>query len=140
MCIYCCLTRKSLLIYSIIISAIASIYGIAAISSYASKTDNYKILKELLDFYDEYKSIISRRLDDYYNSYTSNNEVYLNKDYEARLNFLKVDFDKHSYGIIRRLNGIENGLGTILFIFPIIFLVIEIAYLIFACGMEKHKY
>ena len=142
MCICCCSTRKSLLIYSIIISVIASIYGIAAISSYASKTDNYKSLKEILDLYEKNKS---RRLDNsynsYYNSYVSNNMVFVDKNEEARYNFYNKltlgDFDKHSYGIIRRLKGIENGLGTILFIFPIIFLVIEIAYLIFACGIGE---
>ena len=143
MCICCCLTRKSLLIYSIIISAIAFIYGIVAISNYASKTDNYKILKEMIDSYEKYKSIISRRLQSsYYNSYINNNKAiaFVDEDAEARYHFSllkKEDFDKNSYGLIKRLKGIENGLGSILFIFPIIFFAVEIFYFVFVCGIGE---
>ena len=35
------------------------------------------------------------------------------------------------------MKGIENGLGIILFIFPLIFLVAEIVYIIFVCGIKE---
>ena len=35
------------------------------------------------------------------------------------------------------MKGIENGLGIILFIFPLIFLVAEIVYIIFLCGIKE---
>jgi hypothetical protein len=47
------------------------------------------------------------------------------------------DLNQNSYGLIKSLKGIENGLGVILFIFPIIFLVIEIVCIIFTCGNKE---
>ena len=44
MCFCCCTTRKSILIYAIVISCFAFIYGIVAISNFGSKTAIYKAL------------------------------------------------------------------------------------------------
>jgi len=49
MCICCCFTRKSLLIYGIILTSIAFIYGIVAISQFGSNTDEYDLIKTGLD-------------------------------------------------------------------------------------------
>ena len=136
-CCCCCYTRKSLLIFSIVISAITFIYGIVAISNFGSKTDNYKILKEIIDSYEKYKSNNSRRLQrSYYNTYT----IFIDEDAEARYHFSLLNdesFKKNSYDIIKRLKGIENGLGIILFIFSIIFLAVGIFYLFFTCGIGE---
>ena len=37
------------------------------------------------------------------------------------------------------LKGMENGLGTILFVFSIIFLVAEIVYMVFICGVSENQ-
>lgn len=47
------------------------------------------------------------------------------------------DLQEKKYDLIKRLKGIENGLGIILFIFPLIFLVAEIVYIIFVCGIKE---
>ena len=44
MCFCCCVTRKSILIYAIVISSFAFIYGIVAISKFGSSTEIYKAL------------------------------------------------------------------------------------------------
>ena len=141
-CCCCCFTRKSLLIFSITISAITFSYSILVISNFGSKTDNYKLLKEKIDSYEIYISKSSRRLQSsYYNSYTYNRvNVFEDEDAEARyhLSLLNYNsFKNNSYGIIKRLKGIENGLGIILFIFPIIFLAAGIVYLFFSCGIGE---
>ena len=41
--------------------------------------------------------------------------------------------------MVKSLKGIENGLGVVLFIFPIIFLVIEIVFLVLICGDREYK-
>ena len=48
MCLCCCVSRKSIIIYAIVISAIAFIYGIVAIAEFGSSTDIYKALIEKL--------------------------------------------------------------------------------------------
>ena len=138
MCICCCFTRKSLLIYSIVITCFAFFYGIIAISQFASKTDNYKILKGIIDAYETAKASNSRRLKP--NNYYYDDEYYhLGDDERARYNmYLNVaEFGDYTFGIIKRLKGIENGLGSILFVFPIIFLAAEIAYIVFVSGIRE---
>ena len=134
MCICCCLTRKSLLIYAIIITSIAFIYGIVAISQFGSKTDEYKSIKLVLDYCSERGIGNSyRRIENINPSLLSSWNLKSNN--EKR----KLELCDGSYGILKNLKGIENGLGTILFIFPIIFLVAEIIYLIFICGISENQ-
>ena len=50
MCFCCCTTRKAVLIYAIVITSIAFIYGIIAIANFGSSTDIYKALIERLEY------------------------------------------------------------------------------------------
>ena len=138
MCICCCFTRKSLLIYSIVITCFAFVYGIMAISQFASKTGNYKILKGIIDAYETSKASNSRRLKPT-NYYYDDEYYHLENDDRAVYNmYLNVaEFGDYTFGIIKRLKGIENGLGSILFVFPIIFLAAEIAYVVFVSGNRE---
>lgn len=135
MCICCCITRKSLLIYALVVSSIAFIYGIITISQFGSNSDVYKALKEKIDYYDENKeshTYIRRLEGSYYDSYD-----YDQNDYRALLKISSLtayDFENNPYNVIKSLKGIENGLGVILFVFSIIFLAAEITYLIFIRG------
>ena len=56
MCLCCCTTRKSILIYAVVISSFAFIYGIIAIANFGSSTDIYKALIEKLDYLDKQPS------------------------------------------------------------------------------------
>ena len=141
MCFCCCLNRKSILIYFIVVTAIAFIYGIIALAEFGSSTEIYKYC---IDKIEELESQ-SRRLE-YPYTYT-----YTKSDYDyAKLildtasknqidSLTKEDLNKHSYGLIKSLKGIENGLGVIIFIFTIIFLAAEIVYLIFAWGTKEFQ-
>ena len=51
----------------------------------------------------------------------------------------KEDLKNRNYGLIKSLKGIECGLGVILFIFPLIFLIIEIVFLIFIRGTKEYQ-
>ena len=178
MCFCCCTTRKSILIYAIVISSFAFIYGIVAISKFGSNTEIYKVLISTLkaletqkDSYSDYKSSNSdynSGYNSYYNSYSNNYKIrtkknrriaydddyyyyniYGNSKYtEAILNSASYsiiksltpsDIKTKKYGLIKSLKGIENGLGVVLFIFPIIFLGIEILFLIFIWGIKEYK-
>ena len=151
MCFCCCQSRKSILISMIVISVIAFIYGIVAISYFASKTDVYKALMEKLESIESSKSSKStssnsyhylRRLqttqDDYtYKTYYGKaaqkfmDQLSLNEIY--RLNTSAT----YSYSVLKSLKSIEGSLGVVLFIFPIIFLVIEIEIYIFSFHLWK---
>lgn len=53
MCFCCCITRKGILIYTIVISSIAFIYGIVVMTEFASKTNIYEYLIFAIDFIEE---------------------------------------------------------------------------------------
>lgn len=184
MCFCCCTTRFAILIYMIVISALAFIYGIVAISNFGSSTKIYEYLINRIDELEEQKSNSSYYDDDEYNygysngyrwNYLSKNNVnqtrseknkrrinyydsyyddyvytgYSKKNVELAKAILdtasvsKIDsltpshLNSHGYGLIKSLKGIENGLGVVLFIFPIIFLVIEVVLTIFSCGNKE---
>ena len=160
MCFCCCESRKAILIYLIVITCLAFIYGIISISKFGSNTDIYKMLnariKELEKQstssnnnnynynYNNYNSNY-RRID--YNPYTnsySNNYNYakavLDAESAAKIASLtSADINNNSHGMIKNLKGIEKGLGVVLFVFIIIFLVIEIFYMIFASGNKESQ-
>ena len=163
MCFCCCTTRKSILIYAIVISSFAFIYGIVAISKFGSKTEIYKVLIDKLkeleskkdsstsDYnsrYNGYKTKNNRRIDNY-DDYNYNSNYYYNQkvakaildtaSYSIIQGLTPNDIKQRDYSFIKSLKGIENGLGVILFIFPTIFLVIEIIFLIFTCGIKEYK-
>jgi len=159
-----------------VISIIAFIYGIVAISKFGSKTTVYKKLIEKLkalesnktssssssddDTSDSYNSRYNhykikqtennkRRNDGNYNNYGNyhvtpvSNEVaiaILDAASISTINSLtNEDISGKSFGMVKSLKGIENGLGVVLFIFPIIFLVIEIVFLVLICGDKEYK-
>ena len=136
MCICCCTSRKSLLIYAIVVTTITVIYGIVTISQFGSNTEVYKVLKARIELYNTLKSLLTfytRSLDD-------RDIAYSIQDAESiyKINHLQAkDFEKTSYNLITKLKGIENGAGVFLFVLSIIFLVAEIIYLIFACGIRE---
>ena len=178
MCLCCCVTRKSVLIYLIVISVFAFIYGIVAISKFGSSTDIYKTLVEKLkqleqenqsstsssskstnDFYNDFKDYYNSNSNSNYNNYKNyynyddeysvlNGNIYNSKVVKAVLDsasYAKIqqltpnDLAGNSYKLIMSLKDIENGLGTILFIFPIIFLIIEIVFLVTICGTKEFQ-
>lgn len=145
MCFCCCDTRKRTLIYAIIISSLAFIFGIFVITKFGSRTDVYKALIKKIEFLEDkgYSSIF----DDfsiYYNYYYDDDEYYDNSkddlDAASMAKILSIDYSylkNNSYGLIKRLEGIENGLGIILFIFSLLFLISEIVYIAFVCGIRE---
>ena len=53
MCLCCCNTRKSILIFAIIISTLAFIYGIVALAEFGSNIDIYEYLINKIDNIEE---------------------------------------------------------------------------------------
>ena len=145
MCFCCCDTRKRTLIYAIIISSLAFIFGIFVITKFGSRTDVYKALIKKIEFLEDkgYSSIF----DDfsiYYNYYYDDDEYYDNSkddlDAASMAKILSLNYiylQNNSYGLIKRLEGFENGLGIILFIFSLLFLISEIVYIAFVCGIKE---
>lgn len=150
MCYCCCTTRKGILIYMMVISIFAFIYGIVAISYFGSSTDIYKYFKDKLDNLDKSSSSSSSGSSYTYGSgsYSYNYPIGYNRETEkwakAILDAIskeKIDnmdsTNRYSTSVIGSLKGIENGLGVVLFIFPIIFLIFEIVFLVFSCGNKE---
>ena len=139
MCFCCCISRKSIIIYSIVITIIAFIYGVVAISEFGSKTEIYKYLVDKIEYLEEHKT--SRRLQYPYYPYNYNYDyakLILDSASKAKIDSLTMNIlEENGYGLIKSLKGIENGLGVLLFVFTIIFLAAEIVYLIFAWGTKE---
>ena len=139
MCFCCCISRKSIIIYSIVITIIAFIYGVVAISEFGSKTEIYKYLVDKIEYLEEHKT--SRRLQYPYYPYNYNYDyakLILDSASQAKIDSLTMAIlEEKGYGLIKSLKGIENGLGVLLFVFTIIFLAAEIVYLIFAWGTKE---
>ena len=136
MCICCCPSRKSLLIYAIVVTTLTVIYGIITISQFGSNTDVYKVLKEKIEINNTNKNL----LNSYARSLDDRDIAYSIQDAESiyKINRLQAqDFEKTSYNLIPKLKGIENGAGIVLFVLSILFLVAEIVYLVFACGIRE---
>ena len=160
MCFCCSNTRKSILIYTVVISSFAFIYGIIAIANFGSSTQIYKALIEKIDELEKQSSSSqssssrfsskkgNRRLDPYTYPYSYTNDYYTSKYAQALVNSItfmniqnlkKEDLQNRNYGLIKNLKAIECGLGVILFIFPLIFLVVEIVFLIFIRGTKEYQ-
>ena len=112
-----------------IISLIAAIYGIIVLTQFASKTDIYdKFIKRLK--YVEEEEV--------------GEEAYESLDDNATVEQLIDAFgdpqikDK-SVSLIKNLKNIEMGMGIVLFIFPLIFLIVEIVFFIFVWGDKEYK-
>ena len=145
MCFCCCDTRKRTLIYAIVISTLAFIFGIFVIIKFGSRTKVYKALIKKIEYLeDKGYSSISDDFWIYYNYYYDDDEYYDNSkddlDAASMAKILSIDYSylkNNSYGLIKRLEGIENGLGIILFIFSLLFLISEIVYIAFVCGIRE---
>ena len=123
MCICCCNTRKSILIYMMIISLIAFIYGVIALTQFASNTQPYK------KFITNVESIEGggkggAGID----TYEGKNDDDVPPPEVAVTLYSKDDLKDLDYSFIKSLKGIENGIGIVLFIFPLIFLIVEIVF------------
>ena len=135
MCICCCTSRKALLIYAIVVTTITVGIGIFSVANFGSNTVVYKVLKAQIEFYDALKSLSSykRLLDDEDIAYSIQDAISIGRI--SRLTVL--DFETTNYKLIPILKGIENGAGVVLFVLSILFLLAEIIYLIFACGIRE---
>jgi len=125
-----------------IMSLIGFILGIFVLLNFGSNTDIYKFFKERLDYESEniYQNYTS------FSSYSSKTFTlitqynYKLQDYDSFMNILFLEsneFNNKSYGIIKKLNSIENGIGIILFIFNLLFLGSEILVFIYSLGDKE---
>ena len=79
----------------------------------------------------------------YYNNYNSNynNDIIQKaKDLKTEINIESLtneNLNQNSYKLIKSLKGIEKGLGTILFIAPLIFFIFAIIFMISICGKRE---
>ena len=144
MCFCCCETRKSILIYLTAISVIAFIYGIVAVSNFGSNSDLYKALMVMIEIKEPmmtcdnnyYRNTASSYYDYTYSNYYDDDEF--NESSEQKILSLTPEYlCNNKYKNIKRLKGIEKGLGVVLFVFTIIFLAAAIVYLIFVCGIKE---
>jgi hypothetical protein len=95
----------------------------------------YKFLKATIDGYEGRISLIS-----FINSLNEDNIAYSVQDAIsvnriANLDYIQLQTKSHNF--IPLLKGIENGAGIVLFVLSILFLVAEIVYLVFACGIRE---
>lgn len=101
MCFCCCTTRKSILIYLIVVTSFAFIYGIIAIAEFGSKTDIYDYLIDRLDYLEDQGSS-SRRMQ--YNPYNPYNP-YSHSNYEYAKSILDTasvaEIDALTYDVIK---------------------------------------
>ena len=112
-----------------IISLIAAIYGIIVLTQFASKTDIYDNFIKRLKYVEEEEV---------------GEEAYESLNEDATVEQLISAFgdpqikDK-SVSLIKNLKNIEMGMGIVLFIFPLIFLIVEIVFFIFVWGDKEYK-
>ena len=150
-CFFLFTTRKSLLIFAIITSAVIFIYGIATLATFGSNTEIYEVLIWMIDnieesgsnpFYPDlsgysgYSGIFS----DYdFPEFETDKDSADDKSLTKIMNFKKKYLNSKSYGLVKSLDGIEKGLGSLLFIFNILLLAASIVYLIFAWGIKEKQ-
>jgi hypothetical protein len=118
-----------------VITAITVSYGIFSVANFGSSTYVYKCLKATIDGYEGRISLIS-----FINSLNEDNIAYSVQDAIsvnriANLDIIQLQTKSHNF--IPLLKGIENGAGIVLFVLSILFLVAEIVYLVFACGIRE---
>ena len=144
MCFNCCITRKSILIYLIVMTSLAFIFGIVTISRFGSKTDIYKYVMARAEFLEKIENC------EFTDSLTFNYGII---KLASRYNIRKIDIDSFSeinnytcsdleeddFVWIKRLKGFENGLGVVLFVFSILFLAVEILFLILIRGIKDSQ-
>ena len=124
MCFCCCDTRKRTLIYAIVISTLAFIFGIFVIIKFGSRTKVYKALIKKIEYLeDKGYSSISDDFWIYYNYYYDDDDEYYDNskddlDAASMAKILSIDYSylkNNSYGLIKRLEGIESFQNILLF-------------------------
>ena len=141
MCFCCCESRKSILIYLLITTIIAFIYGIVCLSQFAYKTDIYIYLIariNYLDVRDTSNNINRRTATNYPSNYNDYYSEILDSESISFINSLNSQYvQEHNHKNIERCEGIEKGLGVTLFVFSLIFLCVIIVYLVFSTCVYK---
>ena len=103
MCFCCCITRKSILIYAIVICSFAFIYGIVAISKFGSSTDIYKFLIEKIKDLESSPASLSTKSNGNNNYYNN----YYNNDYDDYNNYYNSYYKKKN-NKTRKIQSIYN--------------------------------
>ena len=147
MCICCCPTRQSLLIYAIVVTGLTFIFGIITVALFGSSSDVHEFLVEWIDIIEEFKdnpipSSSYKGLYSIINSYYADDFSMSSQDAKSivAIQLLNYQFLKgKSYGVIKSLKGIDDSFGVILFIISILLLGVEIYYLIFVLGIKESQ-
>ena len=168
MCICCCKTRNLLILYKMIIIAIALVCGIYRIFALPSNSIIYKFFKEEIDrldksldlpdtsssyyriltFYDNSKikkilknqNLKEKRKMEIDDDYFKNSMS--ENDFLSLIRIMgikKEDLKKHSYTIIQNLKGIEIGFEVLYFILNLFFIVFEIIYSRYTKKEKEYK-
>ena len=110
-----------------VISLIAAIYGIIVLTQFASNTNAYDKFIQRVEYLEDHKD-------------TEAGDVGDNATIEQAINAMGSENIKdRSYNFVKSLKGIEMGMGIVLFIFPLIFLIVEIVFFIFVWGDKEYK-
>ena len=129
----------------------AFIYGIATLATFGSDTEIYEVLIWKIDDLESSSSSLFSGSSNYYgypeifSGYELPDFPETDKDSPDSksltkiMNLKKKTLDTKSYGLIKSLDGIEKGLGSLLFIFNILLLAASIVYLIFAWGIKEKQ-
>ena len=147
MCICCCPSRKSLIIYAIVVTGLTFIFGIITVALFGSSSDVHEFLVEWIDAIEESKDRSSSSFNIYdilskINSLDPNDYSLSSQDAKsmAVISLLSPQIlENKNYGVIKSLKGIENSFGVILFIFSILLLGVEIFYLIYVLGIKESQ-
>lgn len=150
----CCKTRQSINIYLIVSSSLYLIYGIYVIILLPSKTGIYKSFKQeleiIIDGINRHNSYHSsdrnlnmiKPIKATYLKINRNMEEDINDmDYNSYIQLLNIsykDVEKYPHDIILNLKSIE-GIEITSFVFVIIFLIIQIIFLVFSCGIKQYQ-
>ncbi len=139
MCICCCITRQSLLIYTIVISVIAIAYGAYAISNFGSDTTIYKMLISKIEELEKENKQNSRILSNEFRSLDDAQDILDNSNLsKKRIRELSYkDINNVETGFVKALYDVEHGAGIAIFVLSILYFVISIIYLFFSCGEKE---
>ena len=139
-CFCCCQTRFSLVIYMLITTSLAFIFGIVVISNFGSNTDVYKYATKEYE-YEKATSNgeLAEELANELKNLQSKESVIAFRNQLLSKTINDAVCTEESHDKIKSLKGIELGLGSVLFSFSGIFLGVEILFMIFICGVKEFQ-
>ena len=137
-CFCCCQTRFSLVIYMLIITSLAFIFGIVVVSTFGSNTDIYNYLMKVHELDQAEKGQISANPKDLEKELEKLRTESVKEIFSSNTAKLGICTEEN-YEKIKSLKGIELGLGSVLFSFSGIFLGVEILFMIFICGVKEFQ-